>query len=134
MIRFAPGLLGVVLFCFWVWAVLDVIATDRILIRNLDKTIWLFLVIFVPTVGAVAWLALGRPVNAGFTPGSTASRPSGPSVTPRGLEDSDTWTTASTPSLPRRPDAELEDERRRLEEWEAELERRESELDDPSDD
>ena len=47
MLRFAPGLVGFVFFCFWVWAVLDVIATDRMLVRNLDKTLWLFLVIFV---------------------------------------------------------------------------------------
>ena len=93
MIRFAPGFLGLVLFCLWVWAVLDVIATDRILIRNLDKTLWLFLVIFVPTVGAVAWITLGRPVNAGFTPGSTAIRtpPGANRPAPRGFEDSEEW-------------------------------------------
>lgn len=74
MVRFAPGMFGLVLFAVWVWAVIDVISTDRILVRNLEKNIWLLLVLFVPTVGAIAWLVAGGPVNAGFSPGSTAIR------------------------------------------------------------
>ena len=54
MARLVPALFGLALFALWIWAVLDVIATDRVLIRNLDKIVWLLLVIFVPTVGAVA--------------------------------------------------------------------------------
>ncbi|MFT7475186.1 MAG: hypothetical protein ACI81L_002123 [Verrucomicrobiales bacterium] len=83
----------------WIWAVLDVIATDRVLIRNLDKTVWLLLVLFVPTVGAVGWLALGRPASAGFTPGATQSRPTRRDrrPAPRGLEDSDRWSASTTP-------------------------------------
>ena len=132
MVRFAPGLVGFVFFCFWVWAVLDVIATDRILVRNLDKTLWLFLVIFVPTIGAVAWIALGRPVDAGFTPGSTAVRqpPRSHGTAPLGLEDSDHWSSRSSASAPRSSGHELAAEQRRLEEWEAELRKRESDLGD----
>ena len=37
MARFAPGLVGVALFALWIWAVLDVIATDRVLARNLER-------------------------------------------------------------------------------------------------
>ena len=90
MARLAPGIFGFALFVLWIWAVFDVIATDRALVRNLDKIMWLLLVIFIPTVGAVAWLALGRPVNAGFTPGATYTRPSrlDRAAAPRGPEDS----------------------------------------------
>lgn len=78
MVRlFAPGLFGVFLFALWVYAVFDVIATDSMLVRNLPKITWLFVVIFVPSVGAIAWIALGRPPYAGWRPGDTESRGSG---------------------------------------------------------
>ena len=93
MVRFAPGLFGLALFAFWVWAVIDVISTDRILVRNMEKNLWLLLVILVPSVGAIAWLVAGRPVNAGFAPGSTAIRrpPSARGEAPRGPEDDPDW-------------------------------------------
>jgi hypothetical protein len=99
MARLAPGVFGLFMLALWIWAVLDVIATNRALIRNLDKVVWLVLVVFVPTIGAIAWLALGRPVNAGFTPGATYSRPTRftDKRAPRGPEDSDRW---STPTMP----------------------------------
>jgi hypothetical protein len=127
MIRFAPGLFGVVLFALWIWAVLDVISTDRVLVRNLEKNIWLMLVIFVPTVGAVAWLAVGRPVNAGFSPGSTAVRqaPSNREAAPRGPEDRADWPISNRSASESNAAKE-----RRLLEWEAELKKRESNLDD----
>lgn len=103
-----PGLAGAFFFLFWVWAVFDVIAMDSILIRNLPKTTWIFLVMFIPPVGAVAWLALGRPENAGFSAGSARRAPpqrfdyysSTPRV--RGPEDDPTW---QTPRAPRSPSA-----------------------------
>ena len=130
MARLAPGVFGLFMLALWIWAVLDVIATDRALIRNLDKVVWLVLVVFVPTVGAIAWLALGRPVNAGFTPGATYSRPKrlGDKPAPRGPEDSDRWSATTAP-----PSDGFEStaakERRLLEEA-AELAKREEDLDD----
>ena len=131
MARFAPGLFGVALFILWIWAVLDVIATDRVLIRNLDKTMWLLLVLFVPTVGAVAWVALGRPANAGFTPGATYSRPShlDREPAPRGPEDDTSWSSGTSPSTPDGFETTAAKERRLLE-WEAELAKRENDIDD----
>jgi hypothetical protein len=116
----------------WIWAVLDVIATDRALIRNLDKTVWLVLVLFVPTVGAVGWLALGRPANAGFTRGATQSRPTRRDrrPAPRGPEDSDRWAASTAPNP--RPSDGFEStaaKRRRLLEEAAELAKREVDLD-----
>lgn len=132
MARFVPGLFGLALLALWIWAVLDVIATDRVLIRNLDKMIWLFLVIFLPTVGAVAWLTLGRPVNAGFSPGAPYSRPTrvDRKPAPRGLEDSEDWPTSTTPSAPVADGFEsTAAKERRLREREAELDAREAEFD-----
>ena len=128
-----PGMFGMLLFALWAWAVLDVIATDNVLVRNLDKVIWLMLVIFLPTVGAVAWIGLGRPVNAGFMPGSTYTRPAlqDRKPAPRGIEDSDQWRASTQPSTPAADGFEsTAAKERRLLEWEAELAKREADLDD----
>lgn len=117
---------GLVLLAFWLWAIFDVISTDEAMVRNLPKFAWLMLVIFLSSIGAVAWLLLGRPENAGFRPGDT---------TPRqrftGPEDGPSWADESSK---RARYAELDEEldrrleEKRLAEWEAELRRREAEL------
>lgn len=128
-----PGLFGFLLFALWAWAVVDVIATDNALVRNLDKMMWLMLVVFLPTLGAVAWIGLGRPVNAGFMPGATYTRPTPQDrkPAPRGLEDSDSWRSSTSPSVPVADGFETTAAKeRRLLEWEAELAKREEKLDD----
>jgi hypothetical protein len=110
---------GVLLLAVWIFAIFDVIKTERALCRNLPKELWLLLVIILPDVGAIAWLIMGRPVNARFRPGSTESRAPGTlwSAAPRqpiGPEDSaDFMKTA---------------EERRLRAWEDELRRREEDV------
>jgi hypothetical protein len=78
-----------------IFAVLDCIATDASLCRNLPKTLWILLIIFLPTIGSVAWLLLGRPEKTRFLPGDTRfragpqprpKRPLGPDDDPRFLE------------------------------------------------
>jgi len=148
--RFAgPGLVGLVTFCLYVYCVLDAIASDESLVRNLPKNMWIVLVLFVPGVGSIAWLALGRPLYAGWRPGDTSSRPPRTVV---GFEDSDQWTHSRPPSAPARPpvreqpaadnepdDAEadpkesLAAKERRLLEWEAELKKRENDNGDEDD-
>jgi hypothetical protein len=133
-----PGLIGLVGFVVWVYAIFDSIATDSTLVRNLPKIAWIFLVIILGPIGAIAWLAFGRPINAGWAPGDTTTRNRRPVL---GLEDTDEWTHSRPPMAPappptprvdpapvERPSAEdLAAEERRLMEWEAELRRREDE-------
>ena len=123
---FGPGLFGVALMVLWIYCILDVIATDESLVRNLPKLPWLFIVIFLPTVGSVAWLALGRPQFAGWRPGDTSPRQARPV---RGPEDDPDWLRhpggRGAPSGG--PDGSTE-RARRLQAWEDELRRRESEL------
>ena len=69
----AEGLVAVLLFFFWAWAVIDVIATDESLCRNLGKGTWLIVVLVLPDLGALAWTLLGRPEGAGIAPGGTSS-------------------------------------------------------------
>jgi hypothetical protein len=90
MVRMAVPSVGALLALgLWVYCIFDVIATEEMLIRNLPKTVWLLIVLFVPTVGALAWLLLGRPLYAGFRPGDTSPRR--PSRPVRGPDDDPGW-------------------------------------------
>lgn len=128
------GFTGFLIFALWIWAVFDVISTDAILVRNLPKGMWVFLVIFVPTVGAIAWFLLGRPQGAGASLGGQRAgyeaKPWRPS--PRGIEDAPEWTSTTAPSRPAGLTEEsLAVRERKLLEREAELAKREAELAEP---
>jgi len=108
------GLAAVALFLFWIWALLDCIATDSSMCRNLPKPVWIILVLILPDIGALAWLLLGRPEKASWRPGSTDY--SAPRQ-PVGLEDSPRY--SATPSITDRRSAELDQE---LDHWQREQE------------
>lgn len=55
------GALGVVVFGLWIFCLVDVIVTDDSLCRYLPKFGWLLLVLLLPLIGSVLWLAVGRP-------------------------------------------------------------------------
>ena len=132
------GIGGVVFFALWFWAILDCIATDSILVRNLPKTTWLFVVIFLSMPGALAWLLLGRPEGAGLGIGGTYRPPNYTERSrSRGFEDSPAW-EAQRKQIPAQPPKPVDDKgiesnavkERRLLEWEAELNKREAALAD----
>ena len=102
------GVVGLLLLGLWLFAIFDVIATDASLCRNLPKGVWLILVILLPDVGSVAWLALGRPRT------TTAPHTTPPPHwrRPVGVEDSNDYVSRS------------EELNRRLEAWEEEQRRR----------
>jgi hypothetical protein len=106
------GLAALVLFLFWIWALLDCIATDSSLMRNLPKPMWVVIVIFLPDIGSLAWVLLGRPEKAAWRPGSVdysaPRRPIGPEDAPR---------YSATPNITDRRSEELDAE---LERWERE--------------
>ena len=115
MIRiFGGGLIGLLLLGLWIYCIFDVISADSVLVRNLPKMAWLMIVIFLPDIGSIAWLALGRPVFAGWRPGDTSGRQTRRVVGP---EDRDDFSSAGKP-----PDTD------RLAAWEADLLRRERDL------
>jgi Phospholipase_D-nuclease N-terminal len=106
------GLFAIALFMFWVWALLDCIATDSSMCRNLPKAFWVILILILPDIGALVWVLLGRPERASWRPGSTDySAPR----RPVGLEDSPRYTAA--PGVTDRRSEELD---RQLERWERE--------------
>ena len=68
---FFDGAFGLMMFALWIFCIIDVITTDAALCRNLQKPIWVLIVILLADVGAIVWLVAGRP-----WPGSASS--SGP--------------------------------------------------------
>lgn len=58
---YMDGFLGLVTLGLWIFCLIDAITTDEGSVRNLGKTFWIVLIVFLPLVGSVAWLAAGRP-------------------------------------------------------------------------
>ena len=110
---YVGGLFSLAFLVLWIYCIVDVISTDESLIRNLPKLVWLLIVIFVPTVGSIVWLLLGRPERAGFRPGDTTYRGA---PRPLGPEDSPEFMSS------------VEDRAERLRRWEEDLKRREDDL------
>ncbi|ADG99076.1 conserved hypothetical protein [Segniliparus rotundus DSM 44985] len=53
---FSLLLLGLLIFCL-----ADAITRDDSQVRHLPKLLWIFLIVLMPLVGSVLWLAIGRP-------------------------------------------------------------------------
>jgi len=60
---FFDGGLALIAFAVWVFCIIDVITTPEDQVRNIPKLAWLFIVILLVEVGAVAWLVAGRNWN-----------------------------------------------------------------------
>lgn len=123
VVRFLPFVVEIALLAY---CLIDCIQTDEGDIRNMSKSLWVILIIFLPIVGGVAWLVAGRPPTrtprrqvpwpatqtAGFPEYERPGRPVAPDDDPDFL-------------LSLRAERERE---RRLDEWEAQLRAREAEL------
>ena len=94
-----------------VYALIDCARTAPADIRRLTRRIWLSLILAVPVLGALAWLVMGRPRHHGHRP--VAPRPHAP-------DDDEDFLRAL--------DGDDAAYRRRLEDWERDLRRREQEL------
>ncbi|MFT4397981.1 PLD nuclease N-terminal domain-containing protein [Gordonia lacunae] len=53
--------LGLIYLVVLVAALIDIITTDDAAVRGLPKFGWVLLVVMIPLVGALLWLAIGRP-------------------------------------------------------------------------
>ena len=65
MFRYLPYVIHVALL---IYALIDCIQTDSIVVRNLPKTFWVFLIIFIPVIGPICWLVAGRPEGSRRAP------------------------------------------------------------------
>ena len=61
------GLAGFAVLCLLVYCAINVITTPESAVRNLPKTVWLLLVLFLLVVGGIAWLVAGRPETSSTT-------------------------------------------------------------------
>jgi hypothetical protein len=132
VLLFEEGLIPVLMLALWIYCIFDVIASDEVLIRNLPKGIWLMIVIFLPDIGSLAWLLLGRPLYAGWRPGDTTRRTPKRAIGPEDRDDFPIGPARPAPPRPlesRPPDPRPREAREdRLAAWEEELRRREEEL------
>ena len=123
LVRYLPVVIELALL---VYCLIDCIQSDEGSVRNLPKTIWVLLIIFLPIVGSVAWLVVGRPLGA-----PTRSVP-WPSTRTAGFPEHERSRTAMAPD----DDPEFlaglaaSDSRheRMLADWEAQLREREERL------
>jgi hypothetical protein len=137
---YGGGLVGLAMIALWVWAIFDVITADESLCRNLPKSVWLMVVIFLPTMGALAWLIVGRPEGASFRPGDPTPRSNrwdprldarlGSTETERERLERERreWMAQMDSELDRRIEERERAETERLRQWESELEQREAAL------
>lgn len=100
----------------WIYCIFDVIRTPDGATDNLPRMTWLLIVVFVPTVGSIAWLTLGKPGRQNPAREYRPRHPPAPGrrSLPTGPEDS--------------PEFMRDAEQRRLRAWEEDLRRREEEL------
>ncbi|MEU8897595.1 PLD nuclease N-terminal domain-containing protein [Nocardia sp. NPDC048505] len=61
---------GLITLALWVYCLIDIITAPEAGIRHLPKGGWLVIVILVPTIGALLWLFMGRPVDESRRSGS----------------------------------------------------------------
>ncbi|PKZ62745.1 hypothetical protein CYJ73_25465 [Gordonia terrae] len=55
--------LGLIYLVILVIALIDIITTDDAAVRGLPKFAWVVLVVMLPLIGALVWLAVGRPMG-----------------------------------------------------------------------
>jgi hypothetical protein len=93
MLLAADGLLAFAFFLFWMYCVIDTFTAPRDLVRTIPKLLWVLIVLVLGPLGGLAWLLLGRPLNAGWLPAGLRSEARNRPVAPRarrpmGPEDS----------------------------------------------
>jgi hypothetical protein len=60
------GVFSLAILAVWIYCIFDVIRTEPSRVENLPKILWLAIVVFLPAIGSIAWLLLGRPRGAPF--------------------------------------------------------------------
>ncbi|MFI9407134.1 PLDc N-terminal domain-containing protein [Nocardia sp. NPDC052316] len=57
------AILGLLTLALWIYCLIDIITCPDAGIRHLPKVGWLIVIILLPTVGALLWLFVGRPLH-----------------------------------------------------------------------
>lgn len=54
------ALFGLITMLLWIFCIVDAITRDDAYIQHLPKVVWILVIIFLPTLGSVLWLVVGR--------------------------------------------------------------------------
>ncbi|TPQ22304.1 PLD nuclease N-terminal domain-containing protein [Streptomyces sporangiiformans] len=115
-----------------IYAFIDCISTDEKEIRYIPKPLWAILVLLFPLVGSISWLLVGKDRTARRAAGG---RPGGwvaPDDNPEFLKSLKEEKSSKEPEPEPEPEPEEAPgdkvDERLLEDWEADLRRREEEL------
>jgi hypothetical protein len=73
-------LLGVAMTVVWIWALVDALRVpDDSMYRTGTKLVWVLVIVLTGAIGALIYLAIGRPANpAAAAPGPAAGPPPPP--------------------------------------------------------
>ncbi|KQU29507.1 MULTISPECIES: PLDc N-terminal domain-containing protein [unclassified Rhodococcus (in: high G+C Gram-positive bacteria)] len=66
--------LGLLVMVLWVFCLIDVITADESGVRHVPKMVWLLVVLFLPLLGSLLWLGVGRPIGGVIWGGSDQAR------------------------------------------------------------
>ena len=67
---FGIGIIGLISLAIWIYALVDAVSVpDNSMYRTGDKLIWVLVILLAYVIGAIIYLAVGRPIR---------ERPSGP--------------------------------------------------------
>jgi hypothetical protein len=116
------GVVGIGFLVLWIYCIYDVITTDDAIIRHLPKLLWLLIVFFLPDIGSLLWLGLGRPRV--WT--RRAHNPERHGQSRSSLNPVDPLSDRALDGLD--PIVRHREEQARLRLWEAQLQRREEEV------
>ena len=75
MLFAAGGLVGILSIGFWLFCIFDVLTAPAEHVRNLQKVLWVLIVLVGVEFGGIFWLVYGRP-KVGVAAGARAAGPS----------------------------------------------------------
>lgn len=61
-------IIGILLLAIWIWAIVDILKRPM---SGLLKVVWIALVIFLPFIGVIIYLLIGRSMGKGTHSGNT---------------------------------------------------------------
>ena len=67
-------LFSVIVFCVWIYTLVDVIGTPEAVVRGLPKVGWVIVVLLFPVLGSIAWFVFGRPEGRAPRPAGAYER------------------------------------------------------------
>jgi hypothetical protein len=112
MARFLP-FVSLLYIGIMVWAIADILLIDSSRVRGLPKFAWVTLVILLPLIGSILWVAIGRERSEPRSHGRYADRPMGV-TTGRSLSPDDDPAFLERLNLDRQQEQRIRELERRL--------------------